>query len=191
MPEEEELTEPVEGPTNDPAVAEEPPVEAPVEEVAVEEGLPDDISALVQSLDADTDMRAEATTASWGELGAIAGSAAEPGTVPTWPFIVYIAVWVVFAALGVWQFSQVPSGQAVYESPLYPVSLLVGIAMLVAGPLLVLAVWLVSATRSVPGARGRALLSSLIKGAVATFGGAVLWWAMLMIVDAVRLGRPF
>ncbi len=121
------------------------------------------------------------------------GSSAVPAprdSVPWTPFIVYVAVWVVFAGVVIWRFSDVPQGQAVYDSPFYPLSVLAGVALTVAGPLLSLATW--AAAWGAPGAsRWGQFVSALVKGSVATACGVLLWWIALVIVDQVRLGRVF
>ncbi|MGV8084080.1 MAG: hypothetical protein AB2L09_10675 [Coriobacteriia bacterium] len=152
--------------------------------------LPEEITAVLDALDSDAPAeQPPAAGPTWTGFAADEAAAQSAPRVPTWPFLVYGALCLAFAALLVWQFLQVPAGQAVYEAQLYPVSLLAGIVLLVAGPLLAVLVWVISAARAA--GAGRALISSLFKGALATFFGAVLWWAALVVVDAVRLGRLF
>jgi hypothetical protein len=108
--------------------------------------------------------------------------------VPIWPFIVYFAAWVVFAALLVWQFMQTPAGMPLYELTIYGPSILVGLVLTVLGPLVAIAVWLVVwLTR--PGARAGLFSRCLILGAVATLGGVAVWLVALGVVDMLRLGR--
>ena len=109
-------------------------------------------------------------------------------SVPTWPFVVYDAVWLAFAGVLIWQFEQLPAGQAVFESPLYEAAVLGGVALTIAGPVLILATWIGSWGR--PGAsKGGLFVSALIKGAIATVLGVTLWWVALMALDQLRLGR--
>lgn len=111
--------------------------------------------------------------------------------IPWWPFFTYLGAWIVLTAVAVWQLLQLPGTQVAYESQAYGLTVLGGLIMIAVGPLLILAVWFaVWANRS---ARDRAglLTSSLLKGALVTLSGAVLWWVALIIVDYLRLGRPF
>jgi hypothetical protein len=109
-------------------------------------------------------------------------------TVSTVPFLIYDLLWVVFAVLLVWQFSELPRAQAVFESSLYPFAVIGGIVLAAAGPILIFAVWFASWGRE--GARKGALfVSSLFKGSVATIIGVALWWGALVLLDQLRLGR--
>ena len=96
-------------------------------------------------------------------------------------------LWVVFAGLMVWQFEALPQGAAVYEAELYPVALMVGLILLIAGPLLIFVSWIASWGR--PGSsKGRLLISALIRGSVATLIGVGVWWIALLVLDQLRLG---
>jgi len=107
--------------------------------------------------------------------------------VSIWPFLVYDALWLVFAGVLIWQFEQLPADVAMYESELYPVGLLVGVVLLAAGPLLILVSWVAAWGR--PGStKGRLLISALVRGSVATLVGVVIWWAALLVLDQLRLG---
>lgn len=111
-------------------------------------------------------------------------------TIPWWPFLAYFIGWIVLTAVAVWKLIELPGGQVAYESQAYGLTVLGGIIMTAVGPLLILTVWFaVWANRS--GRTRKGLLpASLLKGALVTLGGAVLWWAALIIVDYLRLGRP-
>lgn len=114
--------------------------------------------------------------------------ASDPDSVPVWPFVVYAAIWIVFAALIVARFSQVPQGQPIYEIPEYPMSVLGGLTLSIAGPLVILTAWFGS--WGTPGSTKWGLfVSALIKGSLATTFGVALWWFALIIVDQVRMGR--
>jgi len=111
------------------------------------------------------------------------------GQVPWWPFLVYMGAWVVLAAAAVWQLLQLPADQVVYESPAYVMTILGGLIMTAMGPLLILAVWLGTRASRSPQERHGLLTSALMKGALVTLSGAVIWWAALVIIDYLRLGR--
>jgi len=107
--------------------------------------------------------------------------------VSIWPFVIYDVLWLIFAGLLVWQFEALPQGAAIYEAELYPVALLVGLILLIAGPLLIFVSWIASWGR--PGSsKGRLLISALIRGSVATLIGVAIWWIALLVLDQIRLG---
>lgn len=105
-----------------------------------------------------------------------------------WPFFVYLALWVVFAGVLIWRFYDMPPGLAIYETPDYALSVFAGIALTLAGPLLMLATWLASWGR--PGSSKWGLfVDAFLKGAVVTLGGVAIWWIALVVIDQLRLGR--
>jgi len=182
-------------------------------EVALEPALeadaaPDELDEIANSLSseesaefpADADaVAADADSDSFDNIAAPAPAAVpvsqvpEPtmaaGHVPWWPFLVYLGAWVVLAAAAVWQLLQLPAHQVVYESSAYVMTILGGLIMTAVGPLLILAVWL--GTRANRSAQERAglLTTALMKGAFVTLSGAIIWWASLVIIDYLRLGR--
>jgi len=109
------------------------------------------------------------------------------GSVSVWPFVAYDAVWLAYAAALVWQFSTLPAAQAVFDSEFYPLAILGGLALAIAGPVLILTVWIASWRRSSAG-KGSLLVSALVRGAVATVIGVSFWWGALLILDRLRLG---
>ena len=116
---------------------------------------------------------------------------AEPGMssarVRIWPFAVYEAVWVTYAALLAWQLSSLPDGTATYDSVLYRPALFAGVALTALGPVVSLVTWLLARRNAV--VRKGLFASALLYGAVATLVGVVLWWAALIGTDYLRLGR--
>lgn len=110
------------------------------------------------------------------------------GAVPIWPFLVYFALWVVFAGALAWQFSQTPAGTPLYELDIYGPSILAGLALTGLGPILGLGVWL-ALWVSRPGARTGLFGRSFLMGAVVTLAGVALWLVALGAVDMYRLGR--
>lgn len=113
----------------------------------------------------------------------------ESARVRLWPFLAYGGVWVVYIAVLVWQLLEVPSSEAVFESAVYPFVLYGGLALTIAGPLLIVAVWLIE--RAGREQRAGLLLSALSRGSVATVVGVAAWWVAMIAVDYVRLGRLF
>ena len=110
--------------------------------------------------------------------------------VASWPFVAYFLVWVVLAGFAGWFLTQEPPGAAVYGSELYSGMVLGGLVLTLAGPALILATWSAAMLHSRGASRAGLFTNALLKGALATFGGVAIWWAMLMIVDTLRLGRP-
>jgi hypothetical protein len=112
------------------------------------------------------------------------------GRVPWWPFVAYVVLWLAAAAYAVWQLQQLPGGTAAYETDFYRYGLFAGLGLLVAGPVLLLVVWIATwiARKSRPGAL---FVSALWMGATATLVGALIWMGAIMLVDYLRLGRPF
>jgi hypothetical protein len=157
---------------------------------------------------AETDVSAEAdATESFDEIapGTVAedvvaaegSEAAAPAidksltTVSWWPFVAYAGVWLLAAGGSAFALQQLPSGQIAYESELYTYVTFGGVALLAAGPILLLATWLVSWLRTDGAKVGSMLISALIKGSSATLFGAALWLGLLLLVDYLRLGRPY
>lgn len=111
-----------------------------------------------------------------------------PDEVSWWPFLAYLGLWLIFAGVVIWRFYDLPAGQAVYDSPLYPVSVYGGVALTIVGPLLAMATWV--AAWGAPGSsKWGQFVSALVKASVVTLGGVTLWWIALVIVDQLRLGR--
>jgi hypothetical protein len=112
-------------------------------------------------------------------------------TVSWWPFIGYILVWLGAAGYAVWQLEGLPAGQAAYETNFYSTAMLVGLSLLAAGPVLILIVWLASWIGRKGARIGLMFISALLKGASATLIGAMIWIGALLLIDYLRLGRPF
>lgn len=119
---------------------------------------------------------------------AVADEPAALDAVSVWPFVAYDLVWLAFAAVLVWQMTLLPADVAVFDSGLYGLAVIGGITLTVAGPLLIIAVW-VSSLGKGTASSGAVFLSALIRGAVATLLGVTLWWVALIVIDQLRLGR--
>ncbi len=175
---------PAEEPAQEPAEAEQA-AEEPSEELSEEPSPQEQAQGSVGAEPA-----AEEASGRTEALGAHTetGAIRSPDEVPWLPFAVYLGLWVVFAGVVVWRFYDVPQGQAVYESSLYPLSVFGGTALTVAGPLLSLATWI--AAWGAPGStKWGQFVSAFVKGSLVTAVGVVLWWMALVIVDQLRLGR--
>jgi len=156
----------------------------------------DEISAALSDAEAKVDAPdslddiAPATTHAVAEGAQPVTIAPRPASVPWWPFLAYLGAWIVLTGLAVWQLLQLPPNEAAYESQTYALTVLGGLIMTAVGPLLILAVWFAVWAGRPSDQRSGLLTSSLLKGAIATLCGAVLWWAALIIVDYLRLGSP-
>lgn len=136
---------------------------------------------------------AEPDPAAEGE--AVVGSEAEAELgyvkphIPWWPFLSYLAVWIIALGASAYVLYQSPMGLSITEQRLYPIMLLTGLALTIAGPLLVFVVWLVVWVRASGSERKGLFTQSLIRGAIVTLSGVLLWWIMLATIDYLRLGR--
>ena len=108
-----------------------------------------------------------------------------------WPFVGYIVVWLAAAAYVVYELRLTPIGQGVYETDLYRWSMLGGLILLALGPLLLLIVWLASWIGRENRRIGLMFISAFVKGATATFIGAIIWIGAIVLIDYLRFGRPF
>jgi hypothetical protein len=133
----------------------------------------------------------EETPAEQPTTGTIsAGFDARPGRVPWWPFLVYELAWLVFAAVSIVRFSELPDGMAVYDSSSYSLMIYGGIALIILGALLSIAVWLLVRLQNGKGSEP-IFARALMRGSSATLLGVALWWSALAYVDYVRLGEVF
>jgi hypothetical protein len=103
------------------------------------------------------------------------------------PFGIYVGIWAVFAgAMGylLWPAAAKPF----VGSEIYAYSVLGGVALTLAGPLLGLVVWLL--VRSGEGAEGNAGLvrAVFMRAALSTLAGDLLWWLGLVLLDLHRAG---
>jgi len=165
------------------------------DEPTPEPGVDPAVSAIAQDLAAeptpavpDTDATAVAPPAG---IEAAQINAPVAGSAPWWPFLGYAGLWLVLAGVaGYALVTRVPDGTPVFDSEVYTFTVLGGIALTIAGPILILAVWLAEWFRRGDEMRRGLFLSALLKGSVVTLFGVVVWWATLIIVDTIRLGRP-
>lgn len=178
-----------EEPTPDALAAADAPHAADAPEVAdtVEPVAPADRAALLAGVP-EVGVETEQAEAS----AEITVAFSEPGSdqVSIWPFVVYDIIWLLFAGVMVWQLIELPAGTAVYESGIYPLTLLGGLVLTAAGPVLIVATWLFE-RRRLSAASGQVFLSALFRGSVATLLGVAIWWAALIALDQLRLGRLF
>lgn len=115
--------------------------------------------------------------------------AAAPKGVPWWPFLAYLGVWIVVLGVAAYELWQTPIRAVVFEQPAYALTLASGLFLTVTGPVLILVVWLVVWARRSGSARRGLFIDALVKGAIVTLGGVMLWWVVLLGLDYLRIGR--
>ena len=108
-----------------------------------------------------------------------------------WPFAVYILAWLGGAGYVVWKLQETPTTLGAYEPALYEQSLRAALALLAFGPALLLIVWLASWIGRKNSRIGAMFISALVRGATATFIGALIWMGALLLLDYLRLGKPY
>lgn len=180
-------------PGDEPTAEVEPPAEAPEqsepETAPIEDPQSEEVAEPLSEPQVQPASVSGSQPAPEPDLALDVGTAAPPDDpVSTAPFVVYAVAWLLFAGAVVWQLASVPAGQAVYEADVYPLTAFIGVTLACAGPLVIIAAWL-SARRSPQGPVRGAFSSALSKGAWAMLFGVSMWWAALMIVDYVRMGR--
>lgn len=193
-----DLTHPeaIEAPEQQWIVAEQEPTAQPQEPTVAE--LPDDLAEAVSAAEEKVESpdsldNIEPVTTAVPEVAEVL---AEPpakafdSSVPWWPFLAYLGAWIVLAAAAVWRLLQLPATQVAYESQAYALTVLGGLIMTAVGPLLIVTVWITEWARRPKSQRAGLLTSALLKGALVTLTGAIIWWAALIIVDYLRLGHP-
>lgn len=184
LPPPEAVSPPAEVPET-PAEAAEVPAETPVEpaptpeSAVVEAGLPagadDDADAVEALLDAEAE----------------AGLLERPDRTLSVPFLVYDGIWLVFAIAMVAVLRTPALAGTLDSTPAYPVFVLAGLVLTVAGPLLAVALWWIARSRVTPGERRGLFASAFLRGALATFAGVALWLVARVVLDFMRTGRLY
>jgi hypothetical protein len=108
--------------------------------------------------------------------------------IPWWPYLVYFAAWLGVVGAAFYVISYEPEALPAFQQDDYPYILLAGLTLTVMGPLLSFVVWLVKWLRTPKGERGGLLTAALVKGALVTFLGVLVWWGAMVMLDALRLG---
>ena len=110
--------------------------------------------------------------------------------VPAWPFLAYLVLWVAGGIAAGWLLTQPSIGLPVFGTELYRTVVVVGLGLTAIGPLLILVVWLALLLGNRGASHAGLFTGSLLRGALATLCGVAIWWAVLLIIDTIRLGRP-
>lgn len=129
-------------------------------------------------------------------VGTEADEAADGGLVEavgrglTWiPYAAYLGLWVILAGATAYLLRGASPEQPARWIPAYELLVWAGVALVAAGPLLSLAVWMVARTRREPEQRRGLLTAAAVRGALTAFFGAVVWLVTLYIIEVVTLGR--
>jgi len=168
-----------------------PTAEETDEALAAEET--DDVSAAIAAAGANLDEQPTLDDIAPGTVASEEEAVVEVydgrrNSVSIWPFVVYDAIWAAFAGYLVWRFQTLPVSTALFDAAIYPYAVLGGVVLTLAGPIVILAVWIASWGK--PGStKGGLFISSLLRGSIATLLGVLMWWGALMVLDQLRLGR--
>jgi hypothetical protein len=103
------------------------------------------------------------------------------------PFGVYVGLWAAFAgAMGylLWPAAAKPF----VDSGIYAYSVLGGVALTLAGPLLGLAVWLLVRSSADVESNAGLVRAVFMRAALSTLAGDLLWWLGLVLLDLHRAG---
>lgn len=117
--------------------------------------------------------------------GAASGLSKSP--VPWWPYLTYLGLWLVLGIAMV-VLSNRLGDPYLPESGAYPPLLLGGLLLAVCGPFIGVAGWGIARKSLAEEHRSGLLSAALLRAAAFTLGGVALWWAALVLVDALRLG---
>lgn len=107
------------------------------------------------------------------------------------PFWIYVGVWLVFAAAMVVVLRDAAIAGTLDTAESYPIFVFVGLVLTVFGPLLSVFLWVLKRSRSSAEERTGLFATALLRGALATFGGVVLWWMALVVLNYMKTGRLF
>lgn len=104
------------------------------------------------------------------------------------PFLLYLALWVVFIVASATLLFESARTTGVLYSDRYEYAVYAAAALAVFGPLLALIVWLFTRARRTKGERRGLFAASMLAGAGVTFVGSVLWLVLLFVLDLYQAG---
>jgi hypothetical protein len=107
------------------------------------------------------------------------------------PFFIYAGIWLVFAVAMVLVLRDAAVAGSLDAAAAYPVFILIGAILTLAGPVLALAIWLVKRSRSSAEERRGLFAVAMLRGALATFAGVAMWWIALVVLNYFKTGRFF
>lgn len=159
----------VEGITLDEAASPVPAEEYPVAETADQAG---------------EDGVVEAETVPEEIVPAETAAAATGARLAWWPFLLLVGSWVALAGAAAYVLTRNTELPA-FEHEYYPAIVLAGVVLTLLGPVLAVLTWAVSPKE---GERGGPFVTSIMRASVVTLFGVLMWWGVLVAVDALRLG---
>ncbi|MHB9004515.1 MAG: hypothetical protein ACYC6C_10715 [Coriobacteriia bacterium] len=121
----------------------------------------------------------EAAVITTGDMPA--GNAAR---VAWWPFLLLVGSWVALAGTAAYVLTRTSDVPA-FRHEYYPFIVLAGVVLTALGPVLAIIAWVLSPKDS---ERGGQFITSFVRAAAITLFGVLMWWGVLVAVDAFRLG---
>lgn len=104
------------------------------------------------------------------------------------PFALYLGLWVTLAGLSAYFLHGATLDEPARWLPEYEPLLWAGVSLTALGPVLSLAVWLVSRARRPKGERRGLFASAMTRGALVTFFGVLLWLGTLFVLELLATG---
>jgi hypothetical protein len=104
------------------------------------------------------------------------------------PFLLYLALWVVFIVASATLLFESARTTGVLYSDRYVYAVYAAAALALLGPVLALIVWLVTRARRTKDGRRGLFAASMLAGAGVTFVGSVLWLVLLFVLDLYQAG---
>lgn len=101
-----------------------------------------------------------------------------------WPFLLLVGFWVALAAAAAYILTRTTDVPA-FQHEYYPFIVLAGVVLTALGPVLAIITWALSPK---DGERGGLFITSFVRAAAITLFGVLMWWGVLVAVDALRLG---
>jgi hypothetical protein len=127
---------------------------------------------------------------------AAAAPAAPPPSVPAppfrgvsqTPFLLYLALWIVFIVAAATLLFESARTTGVLYSDRYEYAVYAAAGLALFGPVLALIVWLFTRARRTKDERRGLFAASMLAGAGVTFVGSVLWLVLLFVLDLYHAG---
>jgi hypothetical protein len=123
---------------------------------------------------------AEATPATVPAAAAAVPAVEKTALTPTWPFLVYLALWVAYGAAMVVLMRGAAAAGDLFGSQYYQLSLVIGFALVALGLIMIPIVWMAAAKGRTD--RAGIFTSAFLKGAVSVFVGVAIWWVAYYVV---------
>lgn len=113
---------------------------------------------------------------------------APPRGVSQTPFLLYLALWVIFIVAAATLLFESARTTGVLYSDNYEYAVYAAGALALLGPVLAFIVWLFTRARRTKAERRGLFAATMLAGAGATFVGSVLWLVLLFVLDLYQAG---